>query len=148
MTPKSLLRDKRAGSDLRDLADLHFASVIDDVEIARRKVRKVVLCSGKVYYDLLEARGPAADADVALVRVELLNPWPAAAIAAVLAHYPQKEGVWCQEEPRNMGAWVHARLHFEGALGYAGRPASASPATGSLHTHKREQAEVVRTALG
>lgn len=145
MTPKSLLRLRVAGSAPQDCATGTFQSVIDDTRPARR----VVLCSGKVYYDLLEARQEQNRDDVALVRVELLYPYPAAALAAVVAaHSDASEWVWCQEEPANMGAWTHVRHRFEGPpLRYAGRPAAASPASGSLAVHKAEQARLLQTAL-
>ena len=145
MTPKSLLRMREAGSPIADLAAGRFEPVIDDAAARGRQVRRVVFCSGKVHHDLAAARG--ADGDVALVRVELLYPWPAAAVAAVLENHPTAERVWCQEEPANMGAWTYVRdrVRWDRA---AARPAAASPATGSLQAHKDEQQRLVREALG
>jgi 2-oxoglutarate dehydrogenase E1 component len=148
MTPKSLLRDRAAGAAPKDLSEGAFAAVIDDADADPPRVRRVVLCSGKVYYDLRAARDEARRDDVALVRVELLHPWPAGALAAVLERYgDDAQRIWCQEEPRNMGAWQHVCARLDGVR-YAGRPASASPATGSLARHKAEQAAVVADALG
>jgi len=146
MTPKSLLRMKEAGSPAAALATGAFQPVIDDPAFADggAKVARVVCCSGKVYYDLLSAR--PADAAVALVRFELLYPWPAAAMAALRARYAHAEWIWCQEEPANMGAWSHVRVLAEwGAC--VSRRAAASPATGSLQLHKAEQADLVQRAL-
>jgi 2-oxoglutarate dehydrogenase E1 component len=112
-------------------------------------VRRIVLCTGKVWHDLNAARTEREVADVALVRIELLYPWPEAALSAVLGRYPNEaEVLWCQEEPANMGAYAHARWRCARIAGYAGRVASASPATGSLQTHKLEQARLVAQALG
>ena len=146
MTPKSLLRMRPAGSTLEELASDGFRPVIDDASIdSAAKVKRVVCCSGKVYYDLLDARGDRRD--VALVRLELLYPWPAAAVAAVQKRFKKAEFVWCQEEPTNMGAWSFVRDRFEWAEVVA-RDAAASPATGSLQMHKAEQAHLVERALG
>jgi 2-oxoglutarate dehydrogenase E1 component len=156
-TPKSLLRHPRCVSSLPDLAEGRFEPVIDDGAADPKRVRRVVVCSGKVYFDLLKAREDAKRDDVALVRVERLYPFPAAELQAALARYsPKAEVVWCQEEPRNMGAWRFVRERFlDGdveaagrALRYAGRPASAAPAPGSLKVHLAEQEALVREALG
>ncbi len=148
MTPKSLLRMKEAGSAPEELAEGRFTAVIDDSRLAgapAKNVRRVVCCSGKVYYDLLAAIGD--DLGIALVRVELLYPWPASAMAALRARYGKAEFVWCQEEPANMGAWTFLRDRFDWST-RAMRPAAASPATGSLVRHKAEQAALVDKALG
>ncbi len=149
MTPKSLLRQKEAGSAAEELATLGFQPVRDDPAFANGgrdagKVTRVVACSGKVYYDLAEARGDRPD--VAIVRVELLYPWPATPIAELQRKYPAAEWVWCQEEPRNMGAWTFVRDLHEWA-GCSTRLAAASPATGSLQRHKVEQQALVAAAL-
>ena len=156
MTPKSLLRHTRCVSSLEALADGSFAEVLDDT-IEPGRARRLVLCSGKLYYDLLEAREQRRLEGLALVRFEQLYPFPAAELGRVLGRYAQgAELVWAQEEPRNMGAWRFVREQFlEGrvpAAGqrvprYAGRPESASPAAGSHKIHVTEQAEVVRQAL-
>jgi 2-oxoglutarate dehydrogenase E1 component len=146
MTPKSLLRQKEAGSLPDELAAGQFLTVRDDPAIADpAAVRRVVCCSGKVYYDLLEARG--ADRSVALVRVELLYPWPASAMQVLQARYGAAPFVWCQEEPANMGAWTFVRDRFDWA-GCATRRAAASPATGSLQKHRAEQQALIAQALG
>jgi 2-oxoglutarate dehydrogenase E1 component len=145
-TPKSLLRHPQAVSSLADLADGRFQSVIPDAGPTGRK--RLVFCSGKVYYDLLEKRG---DRDVALVRVEELYPFPLAAMRAEMAKHPGASLVWCQEEPKNMGPWPFVALELLDAgirVEYAGRAASASPATGFLGRHEREQRELVEKALG
>ncbi len=159
-TPKSLLRMPRATSHPDELASGRFHRVLDDPAAAARpqSVRRVVLCSGKVFYDLLEERLRRfgdGDVPVALLRVEELYPWPGARIAALLARFADaKTLVWCQEEPRNMGAWSFAQellrelLRDGQALVYAGRPASASPAAGSPRTHKREQSALASAAIG
>jgi len=155
-TPKSLLRHPRCVSSLRDLAEGRFEPVIDDRAVDPAHVRRIVLCSGKVYYDLLKAREDAKRQDVALVRVERLYPFPAEELQASLGRYaPQAELVWCQEEPRNMGAWRFVRERFldgdvaagDRALRYAGRAASAAPAPGSLKVHLAEQEALVCEAL-
>jgi 2-oxoglutarate dehydrogenase complex dehydrogenase (E1) component-like enzyme len=153
-TPKSLLRHPRCVSTLDELADGRFEEVIDDRQEPAR-MRRVVMTSGKLYYDLLKAREDGHVGDVALVRVEQLYPFPSAALSRVLARYPSADLVWAQEEPRNMGAWRFVRERFlDGdvdaagrTLLYAGRRESASPATGSHKVHLQEQEAVVRAAL-
>ncbi len=146
MTTKSLLRQKMAGSSLADLCDYAFRAVLDDESIALASdVKRVVVCSGKVYYDLLAARGE--DRSVALVRCELLYPWPQSILLALKARYQNAKFIWCQEEPANMGSWQFVRDRFEWH-GSSTRRAAASPATGSLQRHKAEQQAVVAAALG
>jgi 2-oxoglutarate dehydrogenase E1 component len=148
MTPKSMLRDRVAGSPIDELSDATFAPVLGDGHAEPVRVRRVVLCTGKVFHELAEARAQHKIDDVALVRVEQLYPWPQPEIDAALAPYAgDVEVIFCQEEPMNMGAYVHARMAMRKITGYAGRRASASPATGSLQTHKREQAELIARAL-
>ncbi len=147
MTPKSLLRSKDAGSSLADLVEVGMQPVIDDVSVPAADagaVERVVVCSGKVYYDLLAARGE--DRSVALVRAELLYPWPESSLAALRQRYPAAEWVWCQEEPANMGGWPFVRNVSEWQQGVT-RPSAASPATGSLQRHKAEQQQLVQRAL-
>jgi 2-oxoglutarate dehydrogenase E1 component len=144
-TPKSLLRSPEAVSTLSELAEGQFQELIGD---PRRGAKRVVLCSGKVYYDLLAARG---DADVAILRLEQLYPLPLEALQAELALHPGAELIWCQEEPKNMGAWSYIALALLEAgisLRYAGRVASASPATGYPKRHALEQKSLVDAALG
>jgi 2-oxoglutarate dehydrogenase E1 component len=156
MTPKSLLRHKLAVSRVEEFTDGGFRPVIEDAEIAdRAPVRKLLACSGKVYYTLLEARRARGIEDVGLMRVEQLYPFPAKELEAVLAGYAGLERlVWVQEEPANMGAWRNTRHRLERSLPegveleYAGRPAAASPATGSHHVHEMEEAALVDAALG
>ncbi|WP_458068843.1 2-oxoglutarate dehydrogenase E1 component [Rhodanobacter sp. BL-MT-08] len=155
MTPKSLLRHKLAVSSLDELANGSFQLVIGEHrELAPKKVKRVVLCSGKVYYDLLEESEKRELKDVAIVRVEQLYPFPRAEVTAELEKYPAaKEVFWCQEEPMNQGAWFQIRHHLQAcvsskhSLSYAGRARSAAPAAGHLNTHVAEQAALVEQAL-
>jgi 2-oxoglutarate dehydrogenase E1 component len=118
-------------------------------------VKRLVFCSGKVYFDLLKARRAASQTDVAIVRIEQLYPFPAQAYEAVLRRYPQaRQIVWCQEEPQNQGAWYQIRHRLEGPLQkdrhtllYAGRQHAAAPATGIAKVHDAEQRELVEAAL-
>jgi 2-oxoglutarate dehydrogenase E1 component len=149
MTPKSMLRARAAVSPLEELISGRFHEVLDDPEMDPAQTRRVVLCCGKVYHELLAERGP--EEGVALVRIEQFFPFPEEAVEAILARYPRDcEWVWCQEESQNMGGWTFMEPRLR-ALGYTfhyvGRDASASPATGSHQVHRREQAEVVEAAL-
>jgi len=154
MAPKSLLRHPHAVSPVEELERGRFQEVLDDPRPPER-VRRVVLSSGKVWYDLAERRQRAGARDVALVRVEQLYPWPEEPLRAVLARYEGAESfVWAQEEPRNRGGWtfVSQPERLPALLGgrpleYVGRKASASPATGSLRVHKEEQTALVNEAL-
>ena len=169
MTPKSLLRHKRATSKLDEMGDgTSFHRLLwDDAEIltdekiklaADGKMRRVVMCSGKVYYDLYEEREKRGIDDIYLLRVEQLYPWPHKALIQELARFPQAEFVWCQEEPYNMGAWSFAQPNIERVLGYvgaantrpryAGRPPSASTATGLMSRHLHELRTFLEEALG
>jgi 2-oxoglutarate dehydrogenase E1 component len=156
MTPKSLLRHKLAVSRVGDFTDGRFLPMIEDSEIAdRAAVRKLLVCAGKVYYTLFEARREREIEDVGIVRMEQLYPFPEEEFQAVLAGYPHLERViWVQEEPANMGAWRNTRHRFEQylpqavRLDYAGRPAAASPATGSHHVHEMEEKALVDAAFG
>jgi 2-oxoglutarate dehydrogenase complex dehydrogenase (E1) component-like enzyme len=159
-TPKSLLRAARATSRVAELSQGAFQPVIDDPAISDASgVRHLLLCWGKVYYDLLahrekrdgvgegEARG-----DVAIVRVEELYPWPEAALAALRDRYPNAERlVWVQEEPANMGGWEFVREQLRAVWGrefvYAGRAAAASPAVGSKRVHQQELAAFLAAAF-
>ena len=158
MTPKGLLRLKDASSTLDDLAAGSFAPVIDDPAADKEAVRRLVLCSGKLYYDLAGHDERAAATSVAIVRLEQLYPFPAREVAALLAGYPQvAELVWAQEEPMNMGAYRSIRHRLEDALKegdrfvhlrYVGRPWRASPSEGYPTAHLVEQDRIVREALG
>jgi 2-oxoglutarate dehydrogenase E1 component len=155
MTPKSLLRHKSSVSPITDLSDGAFRAIIPEAEgIAPEKTRRVVFCSGKVYYDLLEARQVHGINDVALVRIEQLYPFPIPDYAALLDDYAHvKQIVWCQEEPQNQGAWYQIRhrlqepLREHQQLYYAGRPGAAAPASGIFKVHLQQQQALVEAAL-
>ena len=154
MTPKSLLRHKLAVSSLEELAGGGFQRLIPDDTSTAKHPRRVVLCSGKVYYDLVEAAREGGIEDVALVRVEQLYPFPREELSAELARFGKtKDVVWCQEEPQNQGAWFQVRHHLvaclqEGqSLHYVGRARSPSPACGHYSDHAAEQAALVDDAL-
>ncbi|HET7063611.1 MAG TPA: 2-oxoglutarate dehydrogenase E1 component, partial [Rudaea sp.] len=155
MTPKSLLRHKMAVSTLDELANGSFQRVIADTTAkAGKQLRRIVLCSGKVYYDLVEEAAKRGVTDVAIIRVEQLYPFPRDAVSAQIEKYPATtEVVWCQEEPMNQGAWYQIQHHLLACIGdqhslhYAGRVRSPAPAAGHLNTHIAEQAELVEQAL-
>ena len=154
MTPKSLLRHELSVSSLEDLANGEFANVIDDIDkLTPANVRRGVLSSGKVYFDLLKARRASNNQEVALVRVEQLYPFPVPEMEAVLAKYPNaREVVWCQEEPQNQGAWYQIRHRLATLVGkrellYAGRAPAAAPATGISKVHEAEQRGLIDAAL-
>lgn len=157
MSPKSLLRHRLATSTLEDLADGTFEPVLGEIDtLEDGGVDRLVFCSGKVYYDLLEARRNADITNVALVRLEQLYPFPYDAMTHVMQRYPNaKSIVWCQEEPRNQGAWRSNRHRIERVLPeavdmveFAGRAPSASPASGYMNQHLIEQKRLVEEALG
>jgi 2-oxoglutarate dehydrogenase E1 component len=154
-TPKSLLRSKDAASPLDELAQGRFQPVIAEVDsLDANAVRRIIACSGKVYYDLLKARRERGITDMAIVRLEQLYPFPHEEFAAQIAAYPNaSEVVWCQEEPGNQGAW-HRIQHYllrqmrKGMrLDYALRPSSASPAAGYLSVHNEQQKAVIDAAF-
>ena len=155
MSPKSLLRHKLAVSTLEDLTNGHFQPVIGELDdINPKKVTRFILCAGKVYYDLLEARRHDNLKHVAIARLEQLYPFPDELFKAEIAKYPLlKDFIWCQEEPKNQGAWYQSKHHFTDNLQahisvtYAGREASASPAVGKFHVHIEQQKAVVQLAL-
>jgi 2-oxoglutarate dehydrogenase E1 component len=155
MTPKSLLRHKLSVSPLEDLTRGSFRRLIDEVDdVPAQKVTRVVFCSGKVYFDLLESRRADGLHNVALVRIEQLYPFPLEEYAAVIRKYSQAhEIVWCQEEPQNQGAWYQIRhrlnepLTREHRLLYAGRAPAAAPATGIAQMHAEQQKQLVDAAL-
>jgi 2-oxoglutarate dehydrogenase E1 component len=153
MTPKSLLRHKLAVSPLADFATGNgFLPIIPEIDTVApdEHIRRIVLCTGKVYYDLLAERRERRIDNIAIVRVEQLYPFPADAISAQLSRYRSAEVVWSQEEPENMGAWTFVGRRIE-RLGrratYVGRSEAASPATGLARTHAAEQAALVNEAL-
>lgn len=159
MSPKSLLRHPLAINAAKDFTEVGFQKVIP-ASVSGAQVRKVVFCSGKVYYDLLAALEADANAKekVALVRVEQLYPWPSEDVRAELQRFPHAEAIWAQEEPENMGAWTYLRHRLEAdlcavrnnpnlRLRYAGRPESASPAVGSGKVHAVEHEALIADAL-
>ena len=155
MSPKSLLRNKSATSLLKFLTDGEFQLVIDDRKVEKKtSAKRIVLCSGKVWYHLDEARDETSNGDVALVRIEQLHPFPEDELQDILSRYPAaEEVVWCQEEPKNQGAWYQIRHHLQSCLGpghvlrYVGRARSPSPATGYYAVHVAEQTKLVEEAL-
>jgi 2-oxoglutarate dehydrogenase E1 component len=169
MTPKSLLRHKRATSRLDEMAEgTSFHRLLwDDAEILTGEkiklapdanIRRVVMCSGKVYYDLYDERDKRGLDDIYILRIEQLYPWPHKALIQELSRFKNSEFVWCQEEPYNMGAWTFAQSNIERVLEYvgaaspraryAGRPASASTATGMMSKHLKELRTFLEEALG
>ena len=169
MTPKSLLRHKRCISNLSDfskkstfhrvLEDDAYSKVNNLLELKKRdeKIEKVVMCSGKIYYDLLEAREKIKNDRVTFVRIEQLYPFPAKTLANILKRYNKAEFIWCQEEPKNMGAWNTVRNYIDRTLEminlgdksvkYVGRNASSSTATGNLNKHLAQQKEILEKIL-
>ena len=161
MTPKSLLRHKLAVSALAEMAEgSHFKFVIPETDtlVAPDKVKRVVISTGKVYYDLLAERREKGIDDVALVRLEQIYPFPAKTLASAIGDYKNAEVIWCQEEPMNNGAWSFVDRRIEAVLActggtatrpiYVGREDAASPATGLAKVHAQQQAKLVRDALG
>jgi 2-oxoglutarate dehydrogenase E1 component len=152
-TPKSMLRLKAATSPVADFTAGSFGPVLgEQSELDDAAVRRVLLCTGKIYYDLVQRRQADGIADIAIVRAERLYPLPADELAAQVARYPAaEEVVWIQEEPANMGAWPYMALHLPGLLGrpvqLVSLPASSAPAGGSARAHADEQARLVTSAL-
>jgi 2-oxoglutarate dehydrogenase E1 component len=168
MTPKSLLRHRRALSQLQEMGPTtSFHRLLwDDAQlhpdekiklVADDKIRRVILCSGKVYYDLYEERERRGIDDIYLLRIEQLYPFPTKALMTELSRFKAAEIVWCQEEPRNMGGWVFVDIFLEWVLNqigakhrrarYAGRPAAASPAVGQMSTHLAQLGKFLDEAL-
>jgi 2-oxoglutarate dehydrogenase E1 component len=154
MTPKGLLRLREAASTLAELSEGSFRPVIDDPRSDKQRIKRLVLCSGKVYYDVSGHELRSGAEAVAVARIEQLYPFPKAELAALVASYPfLLEVVWAQEEPQNMGAWRSIRHRLEEALPrgvplrYVGRPWRASPSEGYPTAHQREQDRIVRAAL-
>jgi 2-oxoglutarate dehydrogenase E1 component len=156
MTPKSLLRAKDAASPLSEFTKGTFQTVIpENKALDAKKVKRVVACSGKVYYDLVKKREEKGADDVAILRVEQLYPFPHKAFSTELKKYPNAtDVVWCQDEPQNQGAWffvqhyIHENMLDGQKLGYSGRAASASPAVGYSHLHQEQQKALVEGAFG
>ncbi|PXA74625.1 MULTISPECIES: 2-oxoglutarate dehydrogenase E1 component [Vibrio] len=155
MSPKSLLRHPLCTSSMEELANGSFLPAIGEIDsLDAAKVKRVVFCSGKVYYDLLEQRRNNQQDDVAIVRIEQLYPFPIEEVQAAIAPYTNVvDYVWCQEEPQNQGAWYSSQHNFRAAipagadLKYAGRPASASPAVGYMSVHLKQQKALIEDAL-
>jgi 2-oxoglutarate dehydrogenase E1 component len=155
MTPKSLLRNKNATSPLSEFTKGGFQAVIpENKELKAAAVKRIVICSGKVYYDLVAKREELGREDTAIVRVEQLYPFPHKSFAAIIKKYPNATDlVWCQDEPQNQGAWFFVQHYIrenmlEGQkLGYAGRAASASPAVGYAHLHQDQQKNLLEAAF-
>ncbi len=155
MSPKSLLRHKLAVSTLEDLTDGEFYPLLPEQdEIKIKEVTRMIMCSGKVYYDLLEARREDELKHVVIIRIEQLYPFPSELFCAEIQKYPNlKQIIWCQEEPKNQGAWYQSKHHFYDNIDknitifYAGRVASAAPAVGSHSAHIEQQKAVIKAAL-
>jgi 2-oxoglutarate dehydrogenase E1 component len=155
MTPKSLLRHPLSVSRLEDLAGGGFRNMIDEIDdLKPSAVTRVVLCSGKVYFDLLKARRETKNDAVAIVRIEQLYPFPSDEYEAIIRKYANaREIVWCQEEPQNQGGWYQIRHRLQAKLGgkqellYAGRAGAAAPATGISALHEQQQKNLVSAAL-
>jgi 2-oxoglutarate dehydrogenase E1 component len=160
MAPKSLLRHKLVVSTLADMGPgTRFHRVIPETDplVADAEVKRLVLCSGKIYYDLLQARRDSEINDIAIVRVEQLYPWPRDAVRDQMRRYAKAQVIWCQEEPANMGSWTFVLPRLINILEelkrevilptYVGRKAAASPATGLLKMHVQEQSQIVKEAL-
>ncbi len=155
LTPKSLLRNKEAVSPLVDLSTGNFHNIIGDTTAKAKKVKRLIACSGKVYYDLINRRRENTAENVAIIRIEQLYPFPAEEFTAQLRHYPAlKEIVWCQDEPKNQGYWRFLQHYIMKAMtpgqqfGYAGRLASASTACGYAATHALQQKALLDQAFG
>jgi 2-oxoglutarate dehydrogenase E1 component len=156
MTPKSLLRHKLAVSSLQDLTHGQFATVIPEIDVLDAShITRVILCCGKVYYDLLQKRRDDGMTNVAIIRIEQLYPFPKTELIEALKPYAHvTEIIWCQEEPKNQGVWfssqhnMHDVLSPHQTLTYVGRAVAAAPAGGSAHVHAEQQVELVAQALG
>jgi len=154
MTPKSLLRAEDAVSRTEDFTNSRFYEILDDPSITDpNAVSRIIFCSGKVYYDLVRGRAEAGrSGDVSIIRIEQIYPLHAEKLQRIARRYPNvRRHVWCQEEPENMGAWNFLAPRIAGLvgslIGYAGRPESASTATGSLRAHKAQQQALVKQAF-
>ena len=148
MSPKSLLRHPKAVSPLDEFTSGNFQEVIGDDNVTAKSVKKVILCSGKVYYDLLERKEKDKRKDIALIRIEQIQPFPANQVNKILDKYKNAEYFWLQEEPENMGYWNFVqRVYKEKDLTLISRKASASPATGYAKVHAQEQEEIINKAF-
>jgi 2-oxoglutarate dehydrogenase E1 component len=158
MSPKSLLRNPKAVSSVKDLTEGSFQCVVDDCIDAKDQITKVVLCSGKVFYDLEETRNKEGKENIAIIRIEQLYPFPHDDLEEILSAYKNiNEFVWCQEEPANQGAWFSHRHRiqrvldrFEGndkQISLVSRPAAAAPAVGMMKLHLKQQSQLIEDAL-
>jgi 2-oxoglutarate dehydrogenase E1 component len=157
MTPKNILRDPAASSELHEFTEGEFNCVLDEVDgLKPAEVKKIIFCSGKLYYEILHARREHKITNTAIVRIEQLYPFPLDEVQEIIKKYSGvRDIVWCQEEPRNQGAWffIQAKRNLPACitekhnLSYAGRRYSASPASGSLHIHRERQKDIIEDAL-
>ena len=160
MSPKSLLRHPLAISSLEDLSSGSFQEVIDDIHSENTKnIKKVILCSGKIYYDLVNERTAHKIENTAIIRIEQLYPWPSDLLEKILNQYPKAAITWVQEEPRNMGAWTYIFNMWSGGLDlfqekiggrviqFVGREISASTAVGSHKIHEKQQESLIQKAF-
>jgi 2-oxoglutarate dehydrogenase E1 component len=157
MSPKSMLRNKLAVSTLDEFAAPAYQELIDEIDgkLDKSRMRRILMCSGKIYYELLAERQKHRLTDVAIIRLEQIYPFPAERLTEISQQYPNSvEMVWVQEEPRNNGVYpfIGAKLHYHWMgmrkLFYVGRKPSASPASGSMEQHTKEQADIIHRALG
>ena len=148
MSPKSLLRHPDVISPISDFTKGHFEEVIDDNFVTKSKVRRIIICSGKVFYDLRKEQEKRAIKDIALIRLEQFYPFPERQLAQVLKKYPKVEMVWLQEEPENMGGRDFILWNYKGKIDrIISRKASASPATGFMKVHLEEQKVIINSAF-
>ena len=148
LSPKSLLRHPSVVSPMKEFTEGSFREVIDDVNVNAKEVTRLVLCCGKIYYDLLEAQLKKKIKDTAIVRMEQLHPFPEKQVKAILKKYKAAKVVWVQEEPANMGYWTYIqRMMPKQAFDVISRKASASPSTGYSKIHKIEQEKIINQSF-
>ncbi|MCS6820351.1 MAG: 2-oxoglutarate dehydrogenase E1 component [Microscillaceae bacterium] len=148
MSPKSLLRHPKVVSPIEAFVKGHFQEVLPDNFAEAKEVRKLLFCSGKIYYELLDKQQKDNRKDIAIVRIEQLHPFPAKAVHYEISKYPKAKAYWVQEEPENMGAWTYINSMYKyDKIDYIGRKAAASPATGYYKVHNKEQAEIIEKAF-
>jgi 2-oxoglutarate dehydrogenase E1 component len=147
-SPKSLLRHPAVISPVKEFTEGTFREVLDDSQVNAKEVTRVVMCSGKIYYDLLEAQQKRKTKDTAVVRLEQLHPFPEKQVKAILKKYKAEKVVWTQEEPANMGCWSYIqRMMPKVQVELVSRKASASPSTGYSKIHKIEQEKIINQAF-